>query len=175
MLTLKGNATLLRALEPEDLLFLEETENNENYWHLSHSQTPFSKYVLKQYLEHSLEDIYTSKQLRLVVADLEENAVGFIDLYDFDPKNNRAGVGIIIHEKYRNQGYATEALQLLINYAFSHLNLHQLYAGINHTNKHSLNLFKKSGFSIVGLKKEWNFFNGAYHDEYLLQKLKNAL
>ena len=174
MLTLKGKKILLRALEPEDLLFLEEIENNEKYWHLSDSQTPFSKYVLKQYLEHALEDIYTSKQLRLVIADLDENAAGFIDLYDFDPKNNRAGVGIIIHEKFRKKGFAVEALDLLTKYAFTHLNLHQIYAGINHTNTKSLNLFKKIGFEIVGLKKEWNYFNDAYHDEYLLQKIKHV-
>ena len=174
MLALKGKTIALRALEPEDLLFLDEIENNQNYWHLSHSQTPFSKYVLKQYLEHALEDIYTSKQLRLVIADLNKNAVGFIDLYDFDPKNNRAGVGIIIHENFRNKGFASEALELLIAYSFSHLNLHQLYAGINQTNEQSLKLFKKSGFQIVGLKKEWNFFQDQYHDEYLLQKIKDA-
>ncbi|GGE20103.1 GNAT family N-acetyltransferase [Psychroflexus salis] len=175
MRSLKGNKVILRALEPEDLLFLDEIENNEKYWHLSNSQTPFSKYVLKRYLEHALEDIYTSKQLRLVITNLNENAVGFIDLYDFDPKNNRAGVGIIIHEKFRQKGFAFEALDILTNYAFAHLNLHQLYAGINHNNIASLQLFQKLDFEIVGLKKEWNYFNDAYHDEYLLQKIKNAL
>lgn len=174
MLTLRGNHLILRALEPEDLLFLDEIENNENYWHLSDCQTPFSKYVLKQYLEHAHEDIYTSKQLRLVICDCKKNTVGFIDLYDFDPKNNRAGVGIIIHEKFRNKGYASEALDLMVKYAFTHLNLHQLYAGINESNEMSLNLFRKIGFEIVGLKKEWNYFNDAYHDEYLLQKIKHV-
>jgi diamine N-acetyltransferase len=174
MLKLKGNKLILRALEPEDLFFLDEIENNEKYWHLSDSQTPFSKYVLKQYLEHALEDIYTSKQLRLVITNKQDNSVGFIDLYDFDPKNNRAGVGIIIHEKYRKMGFAFEAIKILIEYSFSHLNLHQLYAGINDSNEVSLNLFQQLGFEIVGLKKEWSYFNGAYHDEYLLQKIKHV-
>lgn len=174
MRSLKGDTVILRALEPEDLFFLDEIENNENYWHLSNSQTPFSKYVLKKYLEHAFEDIYTSKQLRLVIADAQENPVGFIDLYDFDPKNNRAGVGIIIHENYRGKGFAMAALEMLIKYSFNFLNLHQLYAGIDATNHKSLQLFKKNDFQIIGLKKEWNYFEGAYHDEYLLQKIKNV-
>lgn len=174
MRVLKGKKVLLRALEPEDLLFLDDIENNESYWHLSDSQTPFSKYVLKTYLEHAFEDIYTSKQLRLVITDTNKDAVGFVDLYDFDPKNNRAGVGIIIHENFREKGYASEAIELLVSYAFSILNLHQLYAGIDAANESSLHLFKKFGFDVVGLKKEWNYFNDAYHDEYLLQKIKNV-
>lgn len=174
MRVLKGKNVMLRALEPEDLLFLDDIENNENYWHLSDSQTPFSKYVLKKYLEHAFEDIYTSKQLRLVIVNNQKDSVGFVDLYDFDPKNNRAGVGIIIHESFRENGYASEAIELLVSYSFSILNLHQLYAGVNASNVSSLHLFKKFGFTIVGLKKEWNYFDDAYHDEYLLQKLKHV-
>ena len=53
MLTLKGEKLYLRALEPEDLEFLHELENNEEFWEVSATQAPFSKYILKKYLENS--------------------------------------------------------------------------------------------------------------------------
>jgi diamine N-acetyltransferase len=56
-MTLSNQHINLRALEPEDLEFLFQIENNESFWKVSHTQTPFSKYILKQYLENAHLDI----------------------------------------------------------------------------------------------------------------------
>ena len=97
MTTLKGNNIYLRALEPEDLEFIYKIENNESVWEVSNTQTPYSRFLIRQYLENAHQDIYEAKQLRLAIClnDTFE-AVGLIDLFDFDPRNNRAGVGILI-------------------------------------------------------------------------------
>ena len=50
MIRLKGNHIYLRALEPEDLDFIYAIENDEDLWELSNTQTPYSKYLIKQYL-----------------------------------------------------------------------------------------------------------------------------
>ncbi len=73
----------------------------------AHQSTPFSRFTLKQYLIDSRHDIYVDKQLRLIV-ELKESAepAGAVDLYDFDPFNRRAGVGILIDKKFRKQGWA---------------------------------------------------------------------
>mgnify|MGYP001245992537 CR=1 FL=1 len=93
-----------------------------------------------------------------------------IDLFDFDPKNNRAGVGIVISsESNRNSGMGSEALQLVINYAFNQLQLHQLYANIGSKNEISISLFTKFGFQKIGVKKDWNKINNHYEDEMLYQ------
>ena len=57
MNTLQGAHTALRALEPEDLDFLFQIENNESFWEVSYTQTPFSKFLLKQYIENAHLDI----------------------------------------------------------------------------------------------------------------------
>ena len=125
MNTLLGNTIALRALEPEDLQFLFDTENDESFWGVSNTQTPFSKFLLKQYLENAHLDIYEAKQLRLAIKDsLSSNTIGMIDLFDFNPQHKRAGIGILIHPDYQQKGFASEALQLLINYSFTHLQLH---------------------------------------------------
>ena len=171
MITLKGQHIYLRALEPEDLEFVYAIENNEEIWDISNTQTPYSKFLIRQYLENAHQDIYEAKQLRLAICLLKSDvAVGLIDLFDFDPKNSRAGIGILIQkEEDRTKGIGTEALQLLIQYAFNQLQLHQLYANIGAENSRSLQLFSKFDFQKIGVKKDWNLNNGKYQDEYLFQ------
>jgi diamine N-acetyltransferase len=96
--------------------------------------------------------------------------MGLIDLFDFDPKNSKAGIGIVIQGKEsRNKKIGSEALSLLISYAFEHLNLHQLYANIGEENEASKALFTKFGFACIGIKKDWNLVNGVYKNEGLYQ------
>jgi len=171
---LEGTAIKLRALEPEDLDFLYRIENDSNLWEYSTTQTPYSKFVLKQYLKDALRDIYEAKQLRLVITTSENSTLGMIDLFDFDPKNKRVGVGILIaSQEDRQKGYAKEALQLLSSYAFNHLHVHQIYANIGEKNIKSIALFEKIGFSKVGTKKDWNFYKGKFHNELLYQLVNN--
>ena len=170
MNTLKGKHINLRAIEPLDLEFLFQIENNEAYWEISHTQTPFSKFLLKQYLENAHLDIYEAKQLRLVIYLQSTNTpIGLIDLFDFNAQHRRAGIGILIDPNSQGQGYATEALDLLIKYSFKHLNLHQLYANITSDNTNSLTLFKKLGFKEVGTKQDWILSDDTYKHEILFQ------
>jgi diamine N-acetyltransferase len=174
MITLKGNTIFLRALEPEDLDFIYEIENDETIWNVSNTSTPYSKFLIRQYLENAHQDIFEAKQLRLAICKNESSeAIGLIDLFDFDPNHNRAGIGIIIKENQeRNSGYGTESLALLIDYSFSKLNLNQLFANIDPQNSASVNLFTKFGFQKIGVKKQWNLINGSYHDEDFYQLIK---
>ena len=172
MVTLSGTNIDLRALEPEDLDFIYYIENNETFWELSTTQTPYSKFLIRQYLENAHRDIYEVKQLRLAICGKDEALLGLIDLFDFDPVHKRAGIGILIAEKEdRGKGYGKEALKLLITYAFTHLNLHQLYANISSENIESIKLFEKHNYLKVGNKKDWIYYNNKYLDELLYQKI----
>ncbi len=180
MITLENELVRLRALEPEDLDYLYIWENDTSAWQVSNTITPFSRYVLKQYLEHSHLDIYETKQLRLMIELNNEKAeetkvIGCIDLFNFDPYNLRAGVGILIaNQSDRQKGYANEALKVLIHYAFTTLNLHQLYCNITTDNEASIKLFANNGFKINGTKSDWIKCAGGWKAEYFLQ-LKNQL
>ncbi len=174
MITLKGEHIYLRALEPEDLEFIHTIENDESIWEISNTITPYSKFLIKQYIEHSHKDIFEVKQLRLVISNYDDAALGMIDLFDFDFKNGRAGVGILVKEsKDRQLGYGREALKLLIDYSFTHLALHQLYCNISEDNMASIKLFESQGFVKIGLKKDWNYIDGDFKNEYLYQLLNN--
>lgn len=174
MQTFKGESIYLRALEPEDLEFVYALENDLSVWEVSQTQTPYSKFLIHQYLENAHQDIYQAKQLRLAICKNDSfEAIGLIDLFDFDPKNKRAGIGIIIQETTdRNQGFGSQALELLIQYSFEHLAMHQLFANIATNNEASIKLFTTFGFQLVGIKRDWNFNHGTYNDEALYQLIR---
>ncbi len=175
MVALQGPHIRLRALEPEDLDFLYKLENDQRIWEISGTVTPYSRFVLRQYLDNAHRDIFEVKQLRLCITNDAGATLGLIDLFDFDPKNGRAGVGIVILEKEdRNKGIGSEAVSLLTHYAFETLGLHQVYANVLESNMASRNLFLKLGFEQTGVKRGWAYLGGEYKDELFYQKIKSA-
>jgi diamine N-acetyltransferase len=162
---------ILRPVEPEDVDVLYQWENNMEIWELSNTRAPFSKYVLNQYIMDSAKDIYETKQLRLIIENQDKKPVGAVDLFDFDPYHQRAGVGILIHdEDDRRKGYALDALHALANYALSTLGLRQIYANIGAGNTKSILLFEKAGFILAGTKKNWLRTSEGWTDELLFQR-----
>ena len=162
----------LRPLEPDDIDLLYEWENRMEIWEVSNTKTPYSKHILAQYMVESAKDIYSTKQLRLIIENMDAKAVGAVDLFDFDPYHSRAGVGILIHNpEDRGHGYAGDALAALSKYTLDVLGLKQLYANIAVDNTESIHLFKKSGFEQTGTKKQWLKTLQGWKDELLFQKM----
>lgn len=168
-----GSKIILRALEPDDVDILYMCENNRSIWHLSNNISPLSRFTLEQYVMSAGQDIYATHQMRMMI-DLRnpENGVktiGSIDLFEFEPAHQRAGVGILILEEFRGKGYASESLEILINYAFETLQLHQLFANISTDNLESIHLFESKDFQQIGIKKEWNRIRNSWQDESMFQ------
>jgi diamine N-acetyltransferase len=163
-------AVNLRALEPEDLNELEAIENDSFYWNYSNQTEPFSRFTLKQFILEQKQDIYEVRQKRFVISDAQKQVLGFIDLFDFEPLHRRAGIGVFVLKSFRNKGIAKRALELLHDYVKKHLNMNTLYANISVENDPSIRLFESVGYCEAGLKKNWNFYDNHFHDEYLYQK-----
>lgn len=163
----------LRAPEPEDLEVLFLWENDTDVWRYGSAISPYSRYLLKQYIADAQVDVFQSKQLRFMIVLAEENvAIGTVDLYDFDPINSRAGVGIYIDCAYRKKHYATRALLLLERYVFEFLKINQLYAIIPETNNASLRLFLQSNFIKAGVLYQWISGDNRFEDAIIVQKIK---
>ena len=169
MKALQGKNLTLRAMEPNDIDIMYKWENDPDIWKYSNTVSPFSRFHLEQYVINSHCDIYTDKQLRLMITDQEKNTVGCVDLFEFDPKNRRAGIGILIAGEHRKKGYASETLEIIIHYARSILNLKQLYCNISENNKISINLFKKKGFVKTGTKNDWRLIDNEWENEHFFQ------
>jgi len=154
---LQGEKVLLRAVEPSDSKLILEWENNVDNWQLSNTLTPFSKQTIDLYIETAQQDIFETKQLRLMIDSIkDEKTIGAIDLFDYDPFNQRAGVGILINDNSdKRKGYAADSLSVLIEYCNDILALNQLYCDISVNNIASINLFEKQGFKLAGTRKKW--------------------
>jgi diamine N-acetyltransferase len=167
-----GTLIYLRAVEPEDIDVLYRWENDPNLWPLGNHPEPLSRFTLEQYVLNTEKDIYSARQLRLMIVEMTTNqAIGAVDLFDFEPVHSRAGIGILIDEPFRKKGYAAETLELILEYCFSTLNLHQLYCNISEDNTVSINLFQKAGFEICAIKKDWLLNEGQWKNELFLQRI----
>jgi diamine N-acetyltransferase len=170
---LQNDIMRLRALEPEDLDILYRWENDSSLWIESCATEPYSRYILKEYIAYSDKTIYEKKQLRLMVTlNNSSVAVGAIDLFDFDPFHQRAGVGILIDHQYQKKGYADGALKLLIDYSFNFLKVKQLYVNVPSNNDASRALFVKNGFMRSGTLQSWLRVGDAYIDVEIYQLVK---
>ena len=136
----------LRALEPEDLEILYEIENNVALWNVGITNVPYSKFTLHDYILSVTGDIYTDKQVRLMVENKDNEIVGIAD-----------------------QGYAGSILNHLATYSKNILHLHQLYAFVAETNNASIHLFEKMGYSIGGVLHDWLYDGNRFQNALLVQ------
>ena len=160
----------LRAIEPEDLDLLYRIENDQRLWNVGATNVPYSRYTLHDYIASSGDDIYTDRQVRLVVENAEGHAVGMVDVVNFDPRHQRAEAGIVIMDAHRRKGYATAAVLQLCDYALRVLHLHQLYAVVDVGNDSALRLFRKVGFEDSACLKHWLSDAREFHDALLMQR-----
>ncbi|MDR2834653.1 MAG: GNAT family N-acetyltransferase [Bacteroidales bacterium] len=160
----------IRKADIHDLNFLFSLENNSSLWYVSDTYSPFSKLDIRQHLESSVYDIYTTKQLRLIIENKAINDYcGIVDLFEFSPLHLRAGIGIVICEKYRDMKIATNALQCVIDYCVNVLMLKQLWCYIDENNINSIKLFKKLNFEQSGFLKAWKKTPNGFMNVYVYQ------
>ncbi|MBQ6790826.1 MAG: GNAT family N-acetyltransferase [Paludibacteraceae bacterium] len=144
----------LRKIEPSDLPFLYQWENDASVWADGSNHNPLSQQDLRAYIESTTGDIYRDSQLRLIIEN-EGVTCGCIDLFDFDPRNRRAALGMYIAPEFRGKGVGKQALQALEQYAFGHLNLRVLYAVIAANNIACSALYRDAGYTPSSPLKGW--------------------
>lgn len=169
---LNGKKVRLRAIAASDLDHIHAWENDSALWHLGATVQPYSREVIMEFIASAAHDIYSTKQLRLMVETLDGRTIGTIDLFDFDPKNQRVGIGILIAEQSdRKQGFAKDAVQVLCSYCFEVLGLHQVYCHVTVDNPASIALFKSAGFEVCGELRDWVRMGRGFADAVVMQKL----
>ena len=167
---LKNDQIFLRALEPTDLDLVFEWENDTRLWQFGAAMAPFSRHQIWEYLRDYTADIYAQKQLRLMICrTADADAVGMIDLFDFDPLHKRAQIGLLVDSKYQRRKFGTQAVALIAEYSRDMLDLHQIAVYISADNVPSLSLFKKMGFEQTAILKDWCHTPTGYVDQILLQ------
>lgn len=157
----------LRKIEPSDLPFLYLWENDALAWADGDNHNPLSQQDLRDYIESTTGDIYKDGQLRLIIeqspitTDQSPITVGCIDLFDFDPRNRKAALGMYIAPEHRGKGVGRQALEQLETYAFGHLNLRLLYAVIATNNAPCSALYRSAGYQPSSPLPAWTLESDA--------------
>lgn len=160
---------ILRAVEPHDVELMYLWENDADVWRVSGTTEPLSRERLMRFVEEQSYDIYATRQMRLII-EAEGVAVGALDIFDFDPRHLRFGVGILIYAaEHRRRGYACAAIEAVADYARVRLGVKQIWASIAADNDASVALFERCGFERCGVRRAWLRTPDGYIDQYEYQ------
>ncbi|MFQ6014718.1 MAG: GNAT family N-acetyltransferase [Anaerolineae bacterium] len=168
---IQGNKVRLRAIEREDLSRFVRWLNDPEVVQYLTIYTPFSMAEEERWFERQLED---DSSTILAIETLDGTHIGNVGLHKIDWKNSHAELGIFIGEKeYWDQGYGSDAVMAMLNFAFNEMNLHRVSLGVYAFNKRAIRCYEKCGFRHEGTEREVVFKNGNYHDHLIMGILRH--
>lgn len=163
---------MLRAPEKTDVDRIFLWENDPDFFEVLPYAAPLSRLQVWQYIDNYKADPFATRELRQMLDDPDTDlTVGYVDLFEFDPVNRRAGVALYIDEEHRRKGFGRRALEEVERYAASTLAIHQLWAIIAIDNEASRALFTGAGYKPSGRLRSWLRRRSQYVDALILQKL----
>lgn len=159
---LSGDRVTLRPPEESDLDFLNRNHNDHRVRRSMPRVHPQRREDTRgEYLEGS----ETATGLLACRGEgPEADRLGFCALFRIDEDSGRAEVGVWFAPEAQGQGYATDALELLVGHAFDERRFHRLEAGAMATNDRSRALLERVGFSEEGRRRDYYFVAGEHVD-----------
>lgn len=164
---IEGEHIVLRIADKSDVQQIFEWENDHSNWLVSGTVEPYSANQIEHFIEHD-NDIFAANQCRFMI-DSEGSRIGCIDLFEYEPKHGRVGIGVLVDPQYRGKGFAKEALQILIPFCRDTLKTKMLFADVLSNNESSINLFVHAGFEEIGVRKNWIRYEGEYLNQHMFQ------
>ncbi len=162
----QGEMVRLRAVEPEDLGWLFEREqDNEAARTLSQIPFPRSKAAIRKWVEKQAVKEPKNDEYFLMITDLRGQQVGSIDSHLCNRRVGCFELGLSIHEPHRRKGYARDALKILLRYFFEELHYQKVTVGVYSFNQPAIALFAALGFVQEGRIRRVALTNSEYHDE----------
>lgn len=159
---------ILRPLEPEDLELLYSIENDMELWSAGYTTAPYSRYLLHDYIANSTCDIYADRQVRLIAETPDGGVVGIADITNYEPRHNRAELGLVVRKECRHKGYGHKMVGKMIEYAREIVHIHQLYVVVDTDNTVSQNMFRGCGFNVSHYLEDWLYDGKEYRKAMLL-------
>jgi len=157
---LSGERVTLRPAEESDLDFLHRNHNDPQVRQSMPRVHPQRRAETRaEYLEGDAVSLLACEG-----KGADADRLGFCALFRINEDSGRAEVGVWFAPEVQGQGYATEALELLVGHAFDERRLHRLEAGAMATNDRSRALLERVGFSEEGRRREYYFVAGEYVD-----------
>ncbi len=102
----------------------------------------------------------------------ENKPIGICLLYDICYVHGKGTMRILIEVESQNNGFAKEASQLLLEFAFNILNLNNIMLYAIDFNEKAIELYKSIGFKVIGKRRQSYPINNQVYDEVYLDILK---
>lgn len=164
-----------RKFKDSDAKQLAKIGNNKNIARNMRDMFPHP-YTLsdaKAFIQKANEDTPGRHVIAITLNDEVIGSMGGFAESDIYSKNME--VGYWLGEEYWHQGYATQAVQWLINYLLEHTEVNRLFAGVFEYNIASANVLEKCGFRRIARVRQKVYKNGAFYDEFLFDLLREDL
>lgn len=164
----QGEKTRLRPwrLEDAELRFMASLDSPTRQMHQDGVELPTSVDLQREWLEKAA-GFKDEDMIRFAMESLEGITIGWVTLHSRDPKNGTFGFGVAVYRDYRGNGYAVDAVRMLLKYGFWEQRYQKCNSVCFHTNEGSIRMHEKLGFVGEGRIRRNCFFNGAYHDDVL--------
>jgi RimJ/RimL family protein N-acetyltransferase len=168
---LNGERLYLRPLEWEDLPLLRRWANDPEVRGITGETTPMSEAGVEEFYERVRAD--RDRVWFMIVLKENDRPIGECGLLRMFPAWRTTDLSIIIGEKAAwGQGYGTEAIRLLLDYAFGALNFHRVAIGVVGFNDQALRFYEKIGFRREGVQRDGYFYNHRYYDFVMMSILE---
>ncbi|MEX0751992.1 MAG: GNAT family protein [Xanthobacteraceae bacterium] len=177
--SIAGEKVVLRAPQTDDYdEWAALRETNRKFltpWEPAWPSDDLSRTAFRRRLKRYSEDQRSDLAYPFFIFRLEDNAlVGGLTLTNIRRGVAQAGnLGYWMGESYTRRGYMTDAVRVLLAFAFSTLRLHRIEAACIPTNTASIRLLEKTGFAREGYAREYLCINGSWQDHLLYARLKD--
>jgi diamine N-acetyltransferase len=167
---LSGQRVYLRPVEDNDLPLLYTWMNDPEIRGLTGEVTPTSFAGVRDYIERIRKD--ESRVWFVIVLQEDNQVIGECGLLRMFSAWRSTDLSIMLGEKSAwGKGYATEAMYLLMDYAFGYLNMHRVAIGVVGSNKRALRFYEKVGFKVEGVQRDGYYYDHTYQDFVMMSIL----
>ena len=164
---LKGKRVFLRKITPKDAQSIyDNVKDKEIARYTENIPYPYPKTDTIKFIKRSDDKIKKGKGYTFGITLKEDDQVlGIVSLNSIDHKNKSAELGYWLGKKYWGKGIISEAVRLILGFAFKNLKLHRVHAGVFEKNIASKRVLEKSGFKFEGLLREAVFKHGRWYNK----------
>ena len=167
-----GKRVYLRALEKEDLIYIRKWSNDPEIRKLIGEVVSMSQADADKFLERVYSD--NTREWFVIVVKENDRVIGEAGLLRMFPAWRTTDISIIIGEKDAwGKGYGTEAILLLLDYAFRCLNFHRVAIGVVAFNEKAIRFWEKVGFKKEGIQRDGYYYNHKYYDFVMMSILED--
>jgi len=166
-LEIDGERIILRKLRFSDALDIyRNLQDKEMVKWASGIPWPYKKQDAVKFIRKTHYKIRKKSGYAFGIVLKETNKViGVVDVFHIDWKNKNAELGYWLGKKYWGKGYMTEAVKLMLKFAFEKLKLHRVYANLFEENVASRRVLEKTGFKLEGVRRECKYRYNRWHNE----------